>query len=120
MHLSILVALLGRVLGEDLAGQIQDGKRARNANSCTSSQDGEVPPRDQTQPAESTSNLQQCADVLEVGSSLDVRNGKVGGRDEREHHDQSEEGGDKEGVDAESCDEEDERNENHGDVVESL
>ena len=115
-----MLRVLAVLLGEDLAAQVQNRKRAGNTNSSASSKDGKVPATDKTQPAKATTNLQQHTHMLKLSSSGNVRNSKVGGGDEREHHHQAEEGGNEEGVDAESGDEEGERDEHHGDVVEAL
>lgn len=111
------------VLNKDLAGEVEHGQRARDTNSGTSSDDTQVPARDQAQPAKATSNLEKSADVMEpsnFSSGRDVGNIKVCGCDESEHHGQSKEGGDEEDVDADSGDEEGEGNKHHDDVVEAL
>lgn len=117
------VLVVGVVLGENLAGKVKHRQRARDTNSGTSSDDTQVPAREQTQPTKATSNLEKSADVVKpsnFSSGGDSRNIEVCSCDESEHHGQSKEGGDEEDVDTDSGDEEGERHQAHGNVVEGL
>ena len=102
---------LGLLVGENLAGKIEHGQWQRDADGGGSGQDGKVPAHYQTEETESTSAPKKERNVLDIGCSLGVGNGKVSGGNEGKESDKSEEGEDKGNVDAEGTNEEDEADE---------
>lgn len=95
------------VLGwEDLAGQIEHWQRARNTSSGAGSDERKIPSTYQADKPETTSTLQEEVDVCNIRGGGSERDCKIGGGDESEEADQSEEGEGEENVDTEGGDEE--------------
>ena len=105
---------------EDLGAQVEDWERAWKLNGGASGDNGKVPSANETDETETTGNVDQLLDVLDISESLGVWDGKIGGGSEGKKTDQTEEGQGEEAVDAEGGDEEGEADESHSDVVEPL
>ena len=96
---------------EDLAGQVEHGQWARDTSRCATGNDCKVPTADETDETETAGNLEKLSNVCDVGSGGGMGDGKVGGGDESEETDQTEEGEGEEHVDSEAGNEEDEGDE---------
>jgi len=96
------------LLWEDLAAQIKHRQRAWNTDSLTSGENGQIPATDKTDKAKTAGDVEQLVDVLDVSLSGGMANAEVGRGDEREEHDEPEEGQCEEHIDTEGTHEEDE------------